>query len=557
MTSLTDLPIWDTLKAHQARMANEHMRDMFAQDAKRFERFSLEAAGLLLDYSKNRINTDTINTLCELALECQLPEKIAALLAGKPINITEKRAALHTALRRNPGDQVFYGGIDVMPQVQAELNKMEEMSDKIRAGLWYGYAGQPITDIVNIGIGGSDLGPLMASQALTPYSNKNLRFHFVSNVDGTSIKHTLDQVLPETTLFIISSKSFQTIETLTNANTAKRWFLQYASDTSRHFMAVTAHPERAQAFGIEEDSILRIWDWVGGRFSIWSAIGFPLVCSIGMHRFKEFLAGARAMDAHFASAPLTQNMPVLLGLIGVWYVNFFDSQTQAILPYNEYLKFFPRYLKQLDMESNGKTRDIEGGAVDYATGPIVWGEIGCNGQHAFHQLLHQGSHLTPADFIIPCQSQNPIHNHHAILFANCLSQSQALMLGKTEEEAYIELRDAGMNEFDARTLAKHKVIPGDKPSNTILFDKLTPERLGALLALYEHKAFVQGVIWGINSFDQMSVEFGKGLSQANLEALEEENHLLPPRDSSTRGLFAHYRGLLDQSTVEQQAPEDG
>jgi glucose-6-phosphate isomerase len=515
MSKLTSSPAWQALQAHHAAIAPLHMRRMFEDDPARFERFSLRLGDLLFDYSKNRITDETIKLLLALAEQAGLPAAIERMFGGEKINFTEQRAVLHTALRSRSGHPVHLDGKDVMPDVRRVLQQMRRFSGAVRSGEHRGHTGKPITDVVNIGIGGSDLGPLMACEALKPYASPALRAHFVSNVDGTHLAETLKKLDAETTLFIVSSKTFTTQETLTNARSARAWLVEELGDeraVAKHFAAVSTNLKATGEFGIHPDNVFEFWDWVGGRYSLWSAIGLPIALYIGMDRFEELLGGAYAMDEHFRSAPLEKNMPVLLGLLGVWYGNFFGAQSNAVLPYDQYLHRFPAYLQQLEMESNGKRVDRDGNEVDYDTGMVLWGEPGTNGQHAFYQLIHQGTRLVPADFLAPLHSHNPIGEHHAILLANCFAQTEALMLGKTEDEARAELEALSLGGKELEALLPHKVFPGNKPTNTLLFDRLDPRTLGMLIALYEHKVFVQGVVWNINSFDQWGVELGKQLA---------------------------------------------
>ncbi len=517
------------------------MRQMFQEDASRFETFSIRTGSLLLDYSKNRINLDTRKLLVDLAQHAGLPDAIERMFSGDKINITEQRAVLHTALRNRSDNPVLVDGRDVMPDVRRVLGSMREFADNVRSGRHTGQTGRAITDIVNIGIGGSDLGPLMACEALKPYGSENLRAHFVSNVDATHLAETLKKLDAETTLFIVSSKTFTTQETLTNARTARAWLVEQLNDeaaVARHFVAVSTNLKATAAFGIEH--VFEFWDWVGGRYSLWSAIGLPIALFVGMDRFEELLSGAHEMDMHFRTAPLEQNMPVIMGMLGIWYGNFFGTSSNAVLPYDQYLHRFPAYLQQLEMESNGKSVDRNGMPVDYDTGMVVWGEPGTNGQHAFYQLIHQGTRMIPADFLAPLESQNPVGDHHAILLANCFAQTEALMIGKTGDEARAELAAQGMQEETLESLLPHKVFAGNRPTNTLLFNRLDPRTLGMLIALYEHKVFVQGTVWNINSFDQWGVELGKQLAGKILPELldsSKDSH----HDSSTANLIAYYR----------------
>lgn len=536
-------PVWQQLTLHYQNIRQIHMRQLFSADPERAQTFTLGGGNnFYLDFSKNRINQETLALLIQLAETCELQQAIEAMFKGDKINNTEQRPVLHTALRNQSNQPVFVDGQDVMPQIKAQLEKMQNLVDAIQGGAWRGFSGKPITDVVNIGIGGSDLGPRMVVKALTPYHTGQVRCHFVANVDGSDISETLRLLNPESTLFIVSSKSFSTQETLMNAATARQWLLDKAEDnsvTARHFVAISSRPDKAAAFGIDAHNVFEMWDWVGGRYSLWSAIGLPIALSVGMEHFRELLAGAYDMDCHFRITELQNNMPVILALLGVWYVNFFGCQTQAVLPYDEHLQLLPNYLQQADMESNGKSVKREGAPVTYATGPVIWGGVGTNGQHAFHQLLHQGTVLIPADFIIAEQASHHLPQHHAALYANCLAQSQAMLQGKTEPQAYDELLEHGLSEAEAKRLAPHKVIPGNKPSNTIVLAKLTPRALGALIAMYEHKIFVQSVIWNINAFDQWGVELGKQLGEPILKALT-RHETLSPCDSSTLNLIRRF-----------------
>jgi glucose-6-phosphate isomerase len=542
MTTLNRSPVWTALAAHRQQLAGTHLRDLFARDARRFEQYSLEAGGLFLDYSKNRMVEDTLPMLVDLARQRRVPEKIEAMFSGGRINHTEHRSVLHTALRNRSGRAVHVDGRDVMPDVSRVLGRMRAFSQAVREGRARGHTGKPMTDIVNIGIGGSDLGPCMACEALEPYGGR-LRAHFVSNVDGAHLGRTLKQLEPETTLFIVASKTFTTQETLTNARSAREWLisrLESEQAVASHFAAVSTNLKGTSAFGIDHERVFEFWDWVGGRYSLWSAIGLPIALYAGMDAFEELLSGAHAMDEHFRTAPLDRNLPAILALIGVWYIDFWDARTHAVLPYDQSLHRFPAYLQQLDMESNGKQADSGGRIVEYPTGPVLWGEPGTNGQHAFFQHLHQGTQWTPADFILPLATHYPIGEHHAMLTANCLAQTQALMRGKNEEEVRAELRAQGLESAEVERLLPHKIFPGNRPSNTLLMPKLTPAALGALIALYEHKVLVQGAIWDVNSFDQWGVELGKQLANRILKDLE-ENRVSETHDASTRGLLQRAR----------------
>ncbi|KIQ01047.1 MULTISPECIES: glucose-6-phosphate isomerase [Pseudomonas] len=541
---VTQLPSWQALVAHRERLAGFSMRQAFAADAQRFETFSLSGCGLFLDYSKNLINTETRELLVNLAREVGLERGIRALFDGELLNNTEKRPALHTALRRPLGDKVQVDGVDIIPEVQRVLQQMTELVGRIHDGLWRGYTEKPITDVVNIGIGGSFLGPQLVSEALLPFAQRGVRCHYLANIDGSEFHELSAKLRAETTLFIVSSKSFGTLETLKNAQAARGWYLAQGGSEAelyRHFIAVSSNREAAVGFGIREENIFPMWDWVGGRYSLWSAIGLPIALSIGMSNFKELLSGAYRMDEHFQTAPFEENMPVLLALLGVWYGNFWNAQSHAILPYDHYLRNITKHLQQLDMESNGKSVRGDGQPVNTATGPVIWGGVGCNGQHAYHQLLHQGTQLIPADFIVPVSSYNPVADHQQWLYANCLSQSQALMLGKSRDEAEDELRAKGVSEEEVQRLAPHKVIPGNRPSNTLVMERVSPRRLGALIAMYEHKVFVQSVIWGNNAFDQWGVELGKDLGKGVYSRMV-GSESARAEDGSTQGLIDFFRG---------------
>ncbi len=541
---VTALPAWHALDQHRQAMQDFSMREAFNADPQRFSEFTLSSCGLFLDYSKNLITRETRDLLVGLANEVGLKDAINALYAGEPVNSSEGRPALHTALRRPVGDKLSVNGVNIMPDVHKVLNQITDLVGRIHDGLWRGYTEKPITDVVNIGIGGSFLGPELVSEALLSYAHKGVRCHYLANIDGSEFHELTMKLRAETTLFIVSSKSFNTLETLKNAQAARAWYLAQGGSEAelyRHFIAVSSNNAAAVAFGIREENIFPMWDWVGGRYSLWSAIGLPIALAIGMSNFKELLSGAYTMDQHFQNAPFEDNMPVLLGLLGVWYGNFWGSQSHAILPYDHYLRNITKHLQQLDMESNGKSVRQDGTPVATDTGPVIWGGVGCNGQHAYHQLLHQGTQLIPADFIVPIVSFNPVSDHHQWLYANCLSQSQALMLGKTRAEAEAELRDKGIPEADVQKLAPHKVIPGNRPSNTIVVERISPRRLGALVAMYEHKVFVQSVIWGINAFDQWGVELGKELGKGVYNRLTGAEET-PAEDASTQGLINYFRG---------------
>ncbi|NKF50982.1 glucose-6-phosphate isomerase [Shewanella sp. WXL01] len=541
MTQLTTSPIWQQIKNNTQSLP--HMRELFAQNPQRFEQMSLSECGLMLDYSKNRVDADTLSLLFKLAEQANLSDKISAMFNGNKINNTEQRAVLHTALRAPATTSINLDGNNIVDEVQQTLSKMAEFVEQVQSGAWLGYTGKSITDIVSIGIGGSFLGPKIVTQALRPYWSKQLNCHFVANVDATSICEKLKGLNAETTLFVMSSKSFGTQETLTNTLSAKDWFINQGGsqqDIAKHFVAVTSNVAKATEFGMDANNIFPMWDWVGGRYSLWSAIGLPIALLIGMDNFKALLAGAYDMDKHFASAPLAQNMPVIMGMLSVLYGNFHNAQSHVILTYDHYLRGLPAYFQQLDMESNGKSVTLNGTDVDYSTGPVIWGGEGTNGQHAYHQLLHQGTALIPADFIMPIQSHNPLGEHHNQLASNCFGQTQALMQGRTYEEALSELANTSLPDEQKQLIAKHKVMEGNKPSNTLLMDKLTPTTLGALIALYEHRTFVQGAIWDINSFDQWGVELGKVLGNDVLErigAASDANEL----DASSNALINLFR----------------
>ncbi len=543
MSARTQTPAWKALRDHHASMATAQMRDLFAADPGRFERFSILWEDMIVDYSKHRITTETMSLLLSLARESDVASWRDRMFAGERINFTEGRAVLHTALRNRSDRPVTVDGVDVMPGVRKVLSHMREFSDAVRSGDWRGCTGKKITDIVNIGIGGSDLGPVMVTEALKPYAAPGLRTHFVSNVDGTHIAETLKPLAPDRTLFIIASKTFTTQETIANARTAREWFLREVQDEgaiARHFVALSTNEKEAVKFGIDRSNMFEFWDWVGGRYSLWSAIGLSIAVAIGMDNFEELLAGAYAMDEHFRTAPPERNIPVILALLGIWYNNFFGAATHAILPYDQYLHRFPAYFQQGDMESNGKRTSREGETVDYTTGPVIWGEPGTNGQHAFYQLIHQGTRLIPVDFIAPLQSHNPVGDHHVLLLSNVFAQAEALMKGKTADEVRPELVAAGMKGEALERLLPHKVFEGNRPSTTILLHKITPASLGKLVALYEHKIFVQGIIWNINSFDQWGVELGKQLAGKILPELSSPA-TVTTHDSSTRGLINYYK----------------
>ena len=541
----TQTKAWKKLDAHYQLLKERHMKEFFAEDPGRFEKFSLKFEDILVDFSKNRITAETMNLLLDLAEECRLRESIGKMFSGEAINETEGRAVLHVALRNRTQKPIYVDGKDVMPAVNAVLKQMESFSDKIVSGRWKGYAGERITDIVNIGIGGSDLGPVMATEALRPYWKPGINVHFVSNVDGAHIAETLKRVKPGSTLFIIASKTFTTQETMTNAHTARRWFLDHAGEEghiAKHFVAASTNREEVTKFGIDPMNMFEFWDWVGGRYSLTSAIGLPIACTIGFDHFRQLLEGFDVMDIHFRDTPLNRNIPVLLALIGIWYNNFFGAESEAILPYDQYLHRFPAYFQQGNMESNGKYVGRDGKKVGYQTGPIIWGEPGTNGQHAFYQLIHQGTKLIPCDFIAPAISHNPIGDHHPKLLSNFFAQTEALMMGKTPEEVRAELEKEGKTAEEAEFLLPFKAFEGNRPTNSILLQKLTPRTLGSLIALYEHKIFAQGVIWNIFSFDQWGVELGKQLAKKILPELEGEEKV-GNHDSSTNGLINAYKQM--------------
>ena len=540
----TECPPWKALQRHYDSASRLHLRQLFADDPKRFDRFSVKACDILLDYSKNRVTEETMRLLFDLARQADVRGWTEKMFTGQKINVTENRAVLHVALRNRSNRTILVDGQDVMPEVNRVLQQVASFCDKVRSGAWKGYTGKAITDVVNIGIGGSDLGPVMVTEALKPYSQRNLKLHFVSNVDGTHIAETLRVLNPETALFIVASKTFTTQETLTNAHTARRWFLDAAKQESaiaKHFVAVSTNAKEVAKFGIDTANMFEFWDWVGGRYSLWSAIGLSIMLAIGPKNFEELLAGAHAMDEHFRTAELEKNLPVILALLGVWYNNFFGAETHAILPYDQYLHRFPAYFQQGDMESNGKTITRDGRSVDYSTGPVIWGEPGTNGQHAFYQLIHQGSKLIPCDFLAPMESHNPIGDHHRILLSNFFAQTEALMRGKTADEVRMELKKEGRSPAEIETLLPHKAFEGNRPTNSLLFPKLTPRVLGSLIAMYEHKIFVQGIIWNVNSYDQWGVELGKQLAKAILPELSAPGEVTG-HDSSTNGLINYFKG---------------
>ena len=532
---LTERPAWKALEEHYGKIRDLHLREIFADDPLRGERLTAEAAGLYLDYSKHRVTDETLRLLLRLADDRRLAERIEAMFSGAKINVTEQRAVLHVALRAPATERILVDGVDVVPEVHAVLDRMAAFSEEIRSGRWLGHTGRPIRNVVNIGIGGSDLGPVMAYEALRYYSRREMTFRFVSNIDGTDFVEATRDLDPRETLFIVCSKTFTTLETLTNAHTARAWSLRALGDeraVRRHFVAVSTNTEGVAKFGIDPANMFEFWDWVGGRYSMDSAIGLSTMLAVGPERFREMLAGFHAMDRHFRTAPFDRNLPVIMGLLAVWYANFFDARTVAVLPYDQYLKRFPAYLQQLTMESNGKHVTLDGARVNFQTSPIVWGEPGTNGQHSFYQLIHQGTKLIPCDFIAFCRSLNPLDGHHDLLMANVFAQTEALAFGKTAPEVEAEGTPAG--------LVPHRVFEGNRPTTTILADRLTPETLGSLVALYEHSVFTQGVIWGIDSFDQWGVELGKALAQRIGGELQGESPPAGGHDSSTTALMRRY-----------------
>lgn len=534
---------WRALEQHFAQIKDVHMRDLFEQDKDRFTKFSATFDGqILVDFSKNRITQETLDNLLALAKETELESAINSMFKGEKINRTEDRAVLHTALRNRDNTPIYVDGKDVMPDVNAVLEKMQQFSQRIISGEWKGFTGKAITDVVNIGIGGSDLGPFMVTEALRPYKN-HLNMHFVSNVDGTQIAETLKTLNPETTLFLIASKTFTTQETMTNAHSARDWFLASAKDESqvaKHFVALSTNGEEVAKFGIDTNNMFEFWDWVGGRYSLWSAIGLSIILSVGFDNFVQLLNGAHAMDKHFTQTPLEKNIPVLLGLIGIWYNNFFESETEAILPYDQYMHRFAAYFQQGNMESNGKYIGRDGNPVSYQTGPIIWGEPGTNGQHAFYQLIHQGTKMIPCDFIAPAVTHNPLGDHHEKLLSNFFAQTEALAFGKTREVVDAEFAAQGKSVADMEYVAPYKVFEGNRPTNSILLKEVTPYSLGALIAMYEHKIFTQGAILNIFTFDQWGVELGKQLASRILPELE-SSEKVSSHDSSTNGLINNYK----------------
>ncbi|MEO3405300.1 glucose-6-phosphate isomerase [Mucilaginibacter sp. CAU 1740] len=541
-TDFTTTQAYKYLTDHYIDIVSKSLKELFDADDQRFNKFSIQFEDILLDYSKNRIDDETLALLIQLAKECSLKEAIEAMYSGEKINVTEGRPVLHIALRNRSNTPIYVDGKDVMPDVNKVLDQMKAFSEAIISGEWKGYTGKPITDVVNIGIGGSDLGPVMVTEALKAYKN-HLNLHFVSNVDGTHIVETLKAVDPETTLFLVASKTFTTQETMGNAHSARDWFLASGAteaDVAKHFAALSTNAAAVEKFGIDTKNMFEFWDWVGGRYSLWSAIGLSIALSIGFENFADLLAGAHATDNHFKTAEFDQNIPVIMGLLGIWYNNFFEAETNVILPYDQYLHRFSAYFQQGDMESNGKHVDRNGKDVDYSTGPIIWGEPGTNGQHAFYQLIHQGTKLIPADFIAPAQSHNPLGEHHNMLLSNFFAQTEALMNGKTEEVVIEELKAAGKSDEEIAKIAPFKVFEGNRPTNSFLIKKITPYTLGALIAAYEHKIFTQGIIWNIYSFDQWGVELGKQLAGKILPELKDDAEI-SSHDSSTNGLINQYK----------------
>ncbi len=548
MSRLEKTTAWKALVQHQREIANVQMRDLFASNPNRFVQYSLRLGEILFDFSKNRITYSTLPLLFDLARQADLAAWIEAMFCGEKINLTEERAVLHVALRNRSNLPIYVDGQDVMPEINRVLGKMRRFSEEVRSGTWKGYTGKTITDVINIGIGGSDLGPKMVCEALKPYAQAGLRVHFVSNVDSTDLVETLKLLDPETALFLVASKTFTTQETMTNAHSARHWFLRSAKDESaiaKHFVAMSTNAPAVSKFGIDTANMFEFWDWVGGRYSLWSAIGLSIAIYLGMDHFEALLSGAHLADQHFRTAPFERNIPVIMGLLGIWYNNFFGARSHAILPYDQYLIHFPAYFQQGDMESNGKSVSRLGEWVNYATGPVIWGQPGTNGQHAFYQLIHQGTQLIPCDFLAAANSHNPLGEHHPILLSNYLAQTEALMKGKTPDEARAELMAEGYSGKKLESLVAAKTFTGNKPTNSFLYPRLTPEILGCLIALYEHKIFTQGIIWNVNSFDQMGVELGKQLAKKILPELtgkkQVNNH-----DSSTNGLINAIKILWEE-----------
>ena len=541
----TQTKAWKELEKYFATFKGTQMKSLFAADSKRAEKYSLQFEDIFVDFSKNIVDEKVMSLLFQLAEECGLKQAIEAEFTGDKINQTEDRSVLHIALRNRSNSPILSDGKDVMPGVNKVLAQMKEFSNEIISGTWKGYTGKAITDVVNIGIGGSDLGPLMVTEALKSYKKQNITSHFVSNIDGTHMAETLKKVNPETTIFIVASKTFTTLETMTNAITAKQWFLNVAKDESavaKHFVALSTNAKAVSEFGIDTKNMFEFWDWVGGRYSLWSAIGLSICCSIGYENFEKLLEGANEMDNHFRNTKFEENIPVILSLIGIWYNNFYGAETEAILPYDQYMHRFSAYFQQGNMESNGKYVDRNGNVVDYQTGPIIWGEPGTNGQHAFYQLIHQGTKMIPCDFMAPAVSQNPVSDHHPKLLANFFAQPEALMMGKTADQVSKELKAQGKSDEQIKTLLPFMVFTGNKPTNSILFKKLTPKVLGSLIAMYEHKIFAQGVIWNIFSFDQWGVQLGKQLANVILPELK-SNDKVSTHDSSTNALINKYKEM--------------
>ena len=551
MSQINQSSIWQSLNQHKKDIESISLREMFASDANRFNRFHIQLNDLLLDYSKHRISEETMNLLMKLAREADIEGWRDRMFSGEKINSTEHRAVLHTALRYQGQKAIISEGEDVMPRVRHVLKKMATFTEAIRSGQWKGFSGKAITSIINIGIGGSDLGPAMVCQALKPYGSKTITPYFVSNVDGADLAQALEKCDPETTLFIVASKTFTTQETMTNAFSAREWFLNKASDSThikKHFVALSTNKHAVTSFGIDPDNMFEFWDWVGGRYSLWSAIGLSIALYVGMDQFEELLKGGFEMDEHFKTAPIEKNIPIIMGLLGIWYINFFHYSTHAILAYDQGLSKLAAYLQQADMESNGKFINRDGEYVNFHTGPVLWGEVGTNGQHAFYQLLHQGTEIVPADFIMPIQSHYKIgkngNEHHKILLSNFVAQTQSLMMGKTYDEARIEIEKQGFEGEDIESFIPQKTFEGNRPTSSILFEKLTPKTLGRLIAMYEHKIFTQGIIWGINSFDQWGVEYGKQIAKKVLPQLNDKTHS-DAFDSSTNALI-HYINSLSR-----------
>ena len=544
----TQTTAWNQLSSHFIDMEEQTIASLFAEDPERFNKFSTYFEDTLIDYSKNRISEKTIQLLTDLASECGLKEAISSMFIGEEINHTEKRAVLHTALRNRLNTPVHVDGKDIMPEITRVFDQMKSFSNKVHSGEWKGYTGKKIEYIVNIGIGGSDLGPVMVTEALKHYKIKGIETYFVSNVDGTHIAETLKKVNPETTLFLVASKTFTTQETMTNAYSASNWLIDYHKDKkaiASHFVALSTNKKAVEAFGIDSNNMFEFWDWVGGRYSLWSAIGLSIALTIGYNHFEQLLDGAHAMDKHFANTSFDKNIPVMLALIGIWYNNFYGYESEAILPYDQYMHRFAAYFQQGNMESNGKQVDNNGAKISYQTGPIIWGEPGTNGQHAFYQLIHQGTKIIPCDFIAPAISHNPIGDHHPKLMANFFAQTEALMNGKSAQDVLKELKAQGLSEEEIKKLLPYKIFEGNRPTNSILLKKITPYSLGSLIAMYEHKIFVQGVIWNINSFDQWGVELGKQLAGKILPELK-DNDKVTSHDTSTNGLINRYKALRNE-----------